>query len=223
MNRRYLDLPLEVKAQADGRFSGLAAAFGNVDLGGDVIEKGAFSATLQEWKGRRTLPPLLWGHDPTEPIGVLDALDEDEAGLAVKGRVLAGAGPVEQRALEHMKAGSLRGLSVGYSLGPDGASYDTRARVRRLKTINLHEVSLVALAMNPRAMVTDVKSALDGGPKSFEHFLRDAGGLSRTEAKRLVSGGWNLYAERDADDEDEEREAFIEAVRFHVQRIGGVQ
>ena len=35
-------------ADENGEFSGYAAVFGNVDAGGDVIEKGAFAKTIAE-------------------------------------------------------------------------------------------------------------------------------------------------------------------------------
>ena len=45
---------LEIKSISDqGIFKGLASVYGNVDLGGDVVEPGAFARTLAH-KGRRS-------------------------------------------------------------------------------------------------------------------------------------------------------------------------
>jgi phage head maturation protease len=42
-----INCPLEIKsAKEDGTFSGYAAVFGNIDLGHDVIEPGAYEDTL---------------------------------------------------------------------------------------------------------------------------------------------------------------------------------
>lgn len=63
---------LEIKSTDDadglGRFAGIASAVGVLDHHGDVIEAGAFDATLATKGG--TLP-LLWQHDMTNPIGVI--------------------------------------------------------------------------------------------------------------------------------------------------------
>ena len=45
---------------------GHASLFGLADLGGDVVARGAFAASLAT---RRTIP-MLFQHDPSEPIGV---------------------------------------------------------------------------------------------------------------------------------------------------------
>jgi hypothetical protein len=61
-----------------------------------------------------------------------------------------------------MKAGSVKGLSIGYTVpqGEGKASYrDDGARV--LKEVRLHEVSVVAIPAAPRAQITTVKSLGD--------------------------------------------------------------
>ena len=54
--------------EPDGTFSGYASLFGRVDLGKDIVERGAFARSL------RTAGPtsirMLFQHDPNEPIGV---------------------------------------------------------------------------------------------------------------------------------------------------------
>ena len=49
-----------------GEFCGYASTFGSIDLGGDVVEKGAYKKTLIESNGRF---PILDHHDPTRQIG----------------------------------------------------------------------------------------------------------------------------------------------------------
>ena len=54
---------LKIKSVDDtGTFTGLGAAYNNVDLGGDKIMPGAFTRTLAAGKQF----PLLWQHDPSE-------------------------------------------------------------------------------------------------------------------------------------------------------------
>ena len=69
------DQMLEVK---DGvSIEGYASLFGQVDRGNDVVERGAYAASLKTLvqAGRRVR--MLWQHDPSEPIGVWDEVRED--------------------------------------------------------------------------------------------------------------------------------------------------
>ncbi|WP_410205183.1 HK97 family phage prohead protease [Acinetobacter baumannii] len=83
-----LKLTLEIKAtQEGGFFSGYLAAFDNLDSHGDIIRKGAFAKTLQEWKAKGKYPAIFWDHNPSEPIGIFTEMREDEKGLYVEGRL----------------------------------------------------------------------------------------------------------------------------------------
>src|SRR6266566_5269881 len=59
---------LQIKSLDEaGRFVGLASTYGNVDLGGDVVEPGAFQKTITDRGGE---VPLLFAHDSRQPIGL---------------------------------------------------------------------------------------------------------------------------------------------------------
>lgn len=125
------------------RFAGYAAVFGHVDGGGDVVKAGAFARSLRRGAGA---VPLLWQHQPGRPIGRIDYLREDRRGLRVIGRLSDGAAGREAAAL--LRDGAVSGLSFGYRVraaqgeGP-----------RELTELDLVEVSLVTLPMQPRARV----------------------------------------------------------------------
>ncbi len=75
---------LKIKSVDDtGTFTGLGAAYNNVDLGGDKIVPGAFTRTLAAGKQF----PLLWQHDPSSPIGTCKVTDTPQ-GLHVEGTLL---------------------------------------------------------------------------------------------------------------------------------------
>src|ERR1019366_6085253 len=96
---------LEIKQlDESGQFIGLAAVFGNVDLGDDLIEAGAFSKSLADG-GAST--PLLWNHDTGEPIGVA-RLTETHAGLEVAGQLSFTDNPTARRTYSLMKNGGIR-------------------------------------------------------------------------------------------------------------------
>jgi HK97 family phage prohead protease len=152
------DFSLKVKALSEeGAFTGMAVVYGDRDLQDDVIEPGAFKAAIaMQGKGY----PLLWAHKQDQPIGLVRIEDARE-GLAVQGQLLL-EDPAAQRAHMHMKAGSMKGLSIGYlpPRSPGKVAYrDDGARV--LKELQLFEISLVSVPAQPRALISSVKSLGD--------------------------------------------------------------
>lgn len=139
---------------ADGTFTGHAALFGVEDLAHDVIEPGAFAASLAR-RGADGVK-MLWHHDPAEPIGRWLEIREDGRGLHVRGRLL----PEIARAREAaalMRAGVLDGLSIGFRTV--SGRRDQKSGIRRLRAIDLWEISLVTFPMQPDARVTRIETA----------------------------------------------------------------
>jgi HK97 family phage prohead protease len=202
------DFGLQIKAEPneEGVFEGYGSIFGNVDSYGDVVEPGAFGASLAKHKREGSKPLLLWQHNADEPIGVWEDLAEDGKGLWGKGRLVSGVRKADEaRAL--MKAGAVQGLSIGYrtvKAEPDGP-------VLRLKELDLVEVSIVSFPANRRARVDTVKADgadsaaaawrrfedlarkfRDGEPppaKDFEDLLREAG-IPKAAAVHIASHGY---------------------------------
>lgn len=142
----------ELKARDDGwSFSGYASTFGNVDLGGDVVLKGAFRQSL---KDRR--PKLLWQHDIGEPIGTVSSLKEDDRGLF--GEFKISKTTRGHDAYQLLKDGAVDSMSIGYI--PSEVEFDDKAEVRKLKAVDLLEISVVSMPMNEEALITAVKAAL---------------------------------------------------------------
>ena len=123
--------------------SGYASLFGAVDQGGDVVEPGAYSASLQRLRAEGGSIKLLWQHDPSEPIGVWDEVREDARGLWVKGRILPDVARGREAAAL-IRAGAIDGLSIGYKTLR--ATKDAQGR-RRLAELELWEVSIVTFPM----------------------------------------------------------------------------
>jgi phage prohead protease, HK97 family len=188
----------------DGTFEGYGSVFGNADSYGEIVEPGAFAESLARHRREGTKPLMLWQHDPDKPIGVWDDLAEDGKGLRGKGRLLAGVSKADE-ALILLKAGALQGLSIGYreqEVAPDGNN-------RRLKKLDLLEISLVSFPANRRARVEAVKSEhvttlrdrlLAGDRPSLremEKGMRDAFDLSHSEAERAVRLFFKDFAQGD--------------------------
>jgi HK97 family phage prohead protease len=205
----YKSLPLQLKAAPgdDGIFEGYASVFGVVDLGLDMVERGAFAKSLGQRKVK-----MLWQHDTAQPIGTWESINEDDHGLFVRGRLLPDVAKGKE-ALALLKAGAIDSMSIGYrTIEAESATAEGRG-VRKLTEIDLFEISLVTFPMLPDAKVTDVKSIAT--ERDFERFLRDAG-YSRSEATAITLHGFKaLQRQRDAGDE----KAATEGLSSFIQKL----
>ncbi len=206
MEIKRLNMPFKIKSVSDtGEFEGYGSVFGVEDSYGDVVEKGAFNKSLSLWAQKGDFPALLWQHKMNEPIGVYTEMKEDDHGLYVKGRLLIDDDPLAKRAHAHMKAGSIKGLSIGYLL--KDWEYDSSKGVYRLKEIDLWEVSVVTFPANTEAKISEVKSLLKDGeippPSSVEKALREAFGFSRSQAKAFMAKGYSALNQREAEIESD--------------------
>lgn len=120
------------------RFAGYAAVFDRVDRGGDVIRSGAFGAAP-------AAVPLLWHHHGA-PVGEIETIAPDARGLRVTGRI------DDARLAGLVRSGAVSGLSFGYRVRAG-----VRGAVRTLTALDLIEISLVALPMQPLARVLAVE------------------------------------------------------------------
>src|SRR4051812_4963147 len=73
----------------DGAIEGYASLFGEVDAARDMVMPGAFTQTLKQ-RGLRKIP-MLFQHDPSEPVGVWLELKEDWRGFVARGAPGPGA------------------------------------------------------------------------------------------------------------------------------------
>lgn len=198
LHRDYQFKGVQAHAADDGAmmFSGYGAVFGNVDAYGDVIAPGAFGKTLADANDGGAWPSMLLQHggwgigaEDITPIGLWTELAEDGFGLKVTGKLADTPRGREAYALLKMSPRpAIDGLSIGYI----AKEWEPRSKPdeprRTLKRVDLIEISLVTFPANPKARVADVKS-LDALSTlaDFEAFLRDACGLSRKEARTLMS------------------------------------
>jgi len=193
-------IPMELKASGEqGTFSGYGSIFGNVDLHGDIVEKGAFAETLKERPIEHV--GLYWMHDPREPIGKWSIMEEREEGLWVEGKLTLGVSRARE-VYELMKDGAVTGLSIGYRT----RKYDLDGEndIRILKDVELFEVSAVSGPANEEARIARVKSAKDyanlATVREANQALRDAG-FSQREANAFISRV-KSFGQRDVDNEE---------------------
>lgn len=139
--------------------SGYFAAFGNKDLAGDIIIKGAFAKSIQE-RGPGTKNgnkiAFCWQHDITNPLGLITVLKEDDYGLYFE----AVMDTIEdaERALTQLKSGTLDQFSIGFNYVWDKIEYDADLDAFICKELYLAEGSVVTLACNPLANFAGMKA-----------------------------------------------------------------
>ena len=144
---------LEIKAAAeDGTFTGIASKYGVEDLGNDVIEKGAFTKTLNE----RPTVAVLWHHNSSEVIGE-GKVREDGDNIIIEGQ-LDMDDPVAKKALGKMRKGLIRGLSIGFESVKVTWEELKDRYVRHVNELKLWEVSIVTFPMLPEAVIQSVKA-----------------------------------------------------------------
>lgn len=148
---------LEFKeVDSQGMLRGYASTFGNIDLGNDVVDKGAFKKSIKEQQGKF---PILADHDPSKLIGWNLRAEEDDSGLLVEGQLDLNVQLAREKyslVKNALKNNIKMGLSIGYMVikaEPDRKS----PMVRHLKELKLFEYSIVTFPMNTEAMVTGLK------------------------------------------------------------------
>lgn len=173
-------------------FTGYAAAYGNEDSDGDIIQMGAFAESLMNDFPRKKIK-ILWQHKSSEPIGLPVEMREDERGLFVKGKISKTDRGDE--AMELLRDGVIDSMSVGFMIPKDGYEYNDDGK-RLINKGRLMEFSLVTFPANEQAVVQSVKEVNE---REIERVLREAG-VSRTIAKSIVANGVKSLrdAERDA-------------------------
>lgn len=193
MDRLRFDIECKFASDKTGVFSGYGAVFGNIDAGGDLIEKGAFKQTLREWEDKGKFPPMLLQHgggmfgggaDDMLPVGKWTSMEENAKGLKVEGELFALGTERGQYIYEGLKAGALDGLSIGYRTKKFTNGTKPNEPRRKIEALELVELSIVTFPMNDKARVGAVKSEFDA--RELEASLRDAD-LSRSEAVKAVA------------------------------------
>jgi len=179
------------RIEPDGTVEGYASLFGEIDQARDMVLRGAFAATLSVRGVNRI--PMLFQHDPAEPIGIWLELREDHRGLYARGRLIPEVARAREL-LSLLRAGAIDGLSIGFRTVK--GNIDSKTRVRRLVAVDLWEISIVTFPLLAGARVRAVKQAsADADERLFRRHPRFS--FSRTRAEREWAGV--VGAPRDAE------------------------
>lgn len=158
----------------DGRFEGYASRFGVLDQGRDMVMPGAFKASLVR-RGASNIR-LLFQHDPKEPVGRFEHIQEDQIGLRVSGQIF----PEIRRGFDLVtliKRRAIDGLSIGFRT--QKATRDRAKNIRQLWQVDLWEVSIVTFPMMEQARILPHQNVIGAKtnrtPAQHAHFQQKLG------------------------------------------------
>lgn len=224
--REFLDVSFEVKSIVedadDGffRFEGFAATYGNLDKAMDIVEPGAFTASLLE----NPSPVILWQHQMSEPIGVIESINDTASGLYIVAKLPKDDTFVSGRVIPQIKIGTIRKMSIGWVTLD--ALVDANG-VRHILQGLLQEISVVTMPANDQAQIMGYKSEdakqitvedlafLDKlefkDVRDLERALSESKCFSNNAAKKLAG-----ILSRESHD-DNEADALAEVKKLHAQ------
>lgn len=154
INEGFVDQDLK-----QGVISGYFAMFGNKDLDGDILEKGAFSKTVQERgpNGKQLIKYLL-DHDRTKAVAKIINLEEDSKGLRYEAKI--GTHSLGVDFMKMIESGLINQHSFGFIIMKE--MYDSQMKANRIKEVMMHEGSAIQfLGANPDTTMIELKSQLD--------------------------------------------------------------
>lgn len=166
-----------------GWIEGYASVFGNIDLVGDRVMRGAFAKSIERVKAGKV--PLMcthaaYGGDTLEIIGKLVDAREDHYGLWIKAEY--SAVQVAQDVRQKVNEGMIQGLSIGYKVVRYEPVNEDGRLIFELKELQLLEVTVTAFPANELAGITAGKTDTNGGHDPLGH----AAGLN-VEADKSTS------------------------------------
>lgn len=170
------DLSVAIKAGpadglAEGQFTAYASVFGNKDSYGDVVQPGAFTDTLAEWKASGNPIPLLWGHDMQDPfsnIGGVVTAEQDDHGLKVTAQ-LDLENPKAMQVYKLLKGARVDQMSFAYDVLAGGPARDeAHGDYYSLDKLKLYEVSVVPIGANQETEILAVKANADALALGFK-------------------------------------------------------
>lgn len=173
--------PDQPGGETTGTFRAMVSAYGNTDLYGDVVEKGAFTRSLAEWTLKATPIPCVWSHQMTNLdmiLGGYTEVEDTEKGLILQAE-LDLRHPPAARAHELMEKGIITEFSWSgevreYELLDDDDE-DSWFPAMKILDVDLWEAGPCFKGANPDTELISVKS--DGRIE----------GLVREKAGRVIS------------------------------------
>lgn len=161
-----------------GEVTALVSVFGNEDLVGDRVVKGAFAKSLAAISAAGKSIPFVWSHqwaDPNAYIGKVIEAEETDDGLQVRAALFDT--PTAQHIKTLLKEGVVTEFSFAYDIvdqreGDDG--------INELTELHILEAGPTLKGANPATQLIGVRSAL---------------AARKAEPDELVEGSWVTWAD----------------------------
>lgn len=152
--RKYQKFEVKEIDNDSRMIKGYASVFGNLDSDADRIMKGAYAKTIKEWgpEGKKRIK-LVAQHNMSAPIGKIIVMKEDDYGLYIEAKMSEATLGDDYYVMA--KEGLIDEFSVGFVSKQKEENEDGGYNIKEIK---LYEVSMVTVAANDAAVVTDVKS-----------------------------------------------------------------
>ena len=147
--------------------TGYLSAFGNVDSDNDIIEKGAFSKSINE---RLSEIFYLQQHDWSKPLGKFKVLQEDEKGLYFEGEIINTSFGEDQ--LKLYEAGIVKEHSIGFTTVKSDFKQENENYIRIIKEVKLYEGSAVTLGANSQTPFLGFKSSVNEVKDLYKKILK---------------------------------------------------
>ncbi|WP_053447220.1 HK97 family phage prohead protease [Kocuria palustris] len=149
---------------ADGDFRALVSAFGSTDSYGDIVEPGAFTESLADWKAGGDPIPVVWAHqwaDPFAHVGTVKSAEESDRGLEIVGHI----SPEERESnttaaqvYRLLKERRITQFSFAFDVLEAEESTVDGKRVTLLRRLKLHEVGPCLVGVNQDTSLGSIKS-----------------------------------------------------------------
>ena len=168
------------KVSDQGIISGYITKFGVVDSYGTATAKGCFKSTIARMEAGEVIP-VLWQHDPHEPIGKFLSIKDDDVGTYAVIQLDLNVKRARE-AFSLIKNGIISGLSIGGYIIETEVNEETQ--VLLMIDIELIETSVVTFPACDEARIDDCRSSLN--IREMEHAFRKSGMFSQSDSKKLA-------------------------------------
>ena len=200
---------------------GYAATFGNQDskqltwypdirdyvLASDTINAGAFKKTISERKNRIA---FCKNHDFDDAKGKIVELKEDETGLFIKVRI----SDAEQELKTKLKEEIYNEFSIGFStINSKWEKKEDGTYLRHLIEVKLYEVSVVTVARDENAKITDRKS-IENALKTIDSLINN----EKNEEKKYKLLQLKSLFDFEPDTPPEEKKPIDDKKSFNVSK-----
>ena len=174
-NYKSFDLQVKDVDAKSGIVAGYFSSFGSIDSDGDILMPGAFKRSIQDWgpDGKQRIKHLL-NHNPSQPLGKISILKEDNFGLYYESKV--GTHQLGKDYIKMVESGLIGEHSIGFKTLREQKGSDAN----EIHDVMLFEgSSLTAWGANENTPLIGMKGMknienIQDQIKAFEKFIRDS-------------------------------------------------